>query len=198
MARLTMAGDVVDTVEIAAGGEELMVQLGESRISAGLRLGKRLALGVAGGVIVTGPGERMEFTVLTADGTPFLRVRVPNFPLSIPNAEMEAERAAQLGPEPTSRRRTILRLMPDRTDRPAYTDLLVDSDGNYWAGAYQGRTAYGKKPRVWEVFDSGGRWLGSLATPVGFTVFEIGSDYILGVLADSLDVEHVQILGLVK
>lgn len=200
LARLTTVGEVIDTVAVAAGGEELMLRIGDRRISAGILFGKTMSVGVGAGSIVTGDAERMEFVVLSPDGVPTLIARVPGYPLSISNDELEAERDARMGPNPTSRIREIIDQMPTPSTKPAFTDLLIDSEGHIWAGAHQPFATFLQEPapRSWEIFDPDGRWLGALETPVGFTVYEVGTNYILGVFADSLGVEHVQLLDLTR
>jgi hypothetical protein len=94
----------------------------------------------------------------------------------------------------------ILRLiesMPIPDHRPAYSRLVMDSDGFVWAAQYHRRVHSGYSVN-WEVFSPEGEWLGGFTTPSGLTVFEIGSDYLLGVYRDELDVEHVQLYGLTR
>ena len=49
------------------------------------------------------------------------------------------------------------------------------------------------EPRRWSVFDREGRWLGSVETPAGLSVREIGEDYLLGTWKDDVGVEHVRV-----
>jgi len=42
------------------------------------------------------------------------------------------------------------------------------------------------------------KWLEKNGFPEGFQVFEIGTDYVLGVATDELDVEHVRMYGLTR
>jgi len=51
---------------------------------------------------------------------------------------------------------------------------------------------------VASVFDPEGRWLGVVETPAGFTMEEVGRDWVLGVSTDELDVQYVEMWGLVK
>ncbi len=48
------------------------------------------------------------------------------------------------------------------------------------------------------VFDTGGMLLGPVTMPTGFTVYDIGSDYVLGRVADDLEIEHVVMYRLIK
>lgn len=190
-------GAVLDTIAIAAGHEEFMFSFRESRGAAGILFGKTVVVASAGNVIVTGSARRMEFSVLDSNGVATVSIRVPDYSLAISGAELEAEREAYLGPEPSVLRRHILQQMPIRDGRPAYSRILIDAEGYYWVGEHVMLSAR-SDPRGWEVFAPEGRWLGRLETPAKFEVFEIGADYILGVQEDGLEVEHVQVLELAR
>ena len=56
----------------------------------------------------------------------------------------------------------------------------------------------GDAPSEWVVFDGSGRMLGSVTTPAGLEVTEIGEDFVLGIWRDELDVQHVQLYELMK
>ncbi len=85
--------------------------------------------------------------------------------------------------------------MPIPRTFPAFSDLEVDATGHVWVGEY--RRPGDERPR-WSVFDSEGRLLGSVGTPPGLTIFEIGGDYVLGRSTDEFDVEHVRVHQLIK
>lgn len=72
---------------------------------------------------------------------------------------------------------------------PTFESLLVDDEGWLWA------KAFGWDPTrrsTWVVFDAGGRAHGSIETPASFKLHQIGSDFVLGVWTNELDVEHVR------
>jgi hypothetical protein len=48
------------------------------------------------------------------------------------------------------------------------------------------------------VFDRDGRYLGTVETPAGFYVHQIGADFVLGRWLDELDVEYVSMHRLEK
>jgi len=50
----------------------------------------------------------------------------------------------------------------------------------------------------WTVFDTNGRWLGTVMTPSRFTIYEIGSDFVLGRAMDDMDTERVLMYRLLK
>lgn len=77
---------------------------------------------------------------------------------------------------------------------PTTRGLVVDRLGRIWARRYELPGYEG--PQDWLVFDERGEMLGTVQLPPGFRVREIGGDYVLGVLMDELEVEHVLLYGL--
>jgi hypothetical protein len=199
VARFSFDGQLIDTVTIAPGYEEFMVIRDEH--GGGMRplFGKQTSVGVGRSSLVVGGGDRMAFTARDLAGGAQREIRVEGYPLAVSAAENQAERDARLRSDTPLPEwyREIVAMLPDPETKPAYTELLVDSEECVWAGAYQSTVTL-DEPRKWEVFDPAGVWLGALSTPARFTVFEIGPDYVLGVRRDDLDVEHVQLLRLTR
>lgn len=77
---------------------------------------------------------------------------------------------------------------------PGFQRLLTDPTGRIWA---QHQLIAPQIPLQWSVFDPAGKMLGVVAVPVGFRVFEVGSDYILGRLRDAKGQAHIQLYTLV-
>jgi len=197
--RFSFDGRLMDTVAIAPGGEEFMYFMEERHGGMKPLFGKQTAVGVGGSGIVIGGGDRMAFSLVDESGTLLREVRVEDYPLAVSAAEVQAERDAFFSSDrpPPAWVRELVAMLPAPETRPAYTELLVDSEGCVWAGAYQSMVTL-DQPRRWEVFDPDGAWLGTLETPARFAVFEIGRDYVLGRRSDELDVEHVQVLRLTR
>jgi hypothetical protein len=78
---------------------------------------------------------------------------------------------------------------------PAVGALAVDVDSNLWVSSYATSDSL---PTQWTIFDPEGRLLAETVTPAHFRVSEIGSSDIIGVRADSLGIEQVQVLGIRK
>jgi hypothetical protein len=78
---------------------------------------------------------------------------------------------------------------------PAYSNLVVDAEGNLWVADHPGAQTI---PTRWAVFSPAGRLLGEVTTPEGLQVREIGSDYVLGQKADEAEIEHVVLYQLIK
>ncbi|MEX0892005.1 MAG: hypothetical protein WEB88_07525 [Gemmatimonadota bacterium] len=87
---------------------------------------------------------------------------------------------------------------------PAFVRAIVARDGHLWVEAHAtldellGGSPGDVATRRWSVFDPEGCWLGTVRTPAGLRVTEIGGDYLLGVAVDSLDVESVRLYAIVK
>jgi hypothetical protein len=139
----------------------------------------------------------MQIDVLGANGRLERIIRVPDYDLHLSAQELQAERDWRLGEDPSPFVRDYVSSLPDPETKPAYADLLVDTEGFAWAAKFQGR-AESNEPQRWNVFDPAGEWLGSVQVPARFTVYEIGRDYVLGLWRDADDVEHVRMYELIK
>jgi hypothetical protein len=84
--------------------------------------------------------------------------------------------------------------MPLPETMPAYRQFLVDDEGNLWVAEYKRR---GEQPS-WAVFDPEGQFLGNVDTPADGRVSHIGSDFVLGIWDDEMDVQQVRMYRLVK
>ena len=86
--------------------------------------------------------------------------------------------------------------MPLVDSYPAFEEIVTDLAGYLWVREYRMFDMFGEGDVVWTVFDPEGRIEGLVETPVGLEVFEIGEDYVLGVVEDELGVEYVQLWAL--
>lgn len=77
---------------------------------------------------------------------------------------------------------------------PAYEQIIQDRAGNLWVAEYPVL----EEPPLWQVFTPDGHWLGSVATPPGGRISEIGSNYVLGTWKDEMDIETVRMYSLEK
>ncbi|MCC6244822.1 MAG: hypothetical protein IT353_18390 [Gemmatimonadaceae bacterium] len=108
----------------------------------------------------------------------------------------------QAGLDAMTRQNDRLRYQNFLTDRlplPEYVPVAeamhVDPAGRIWVV---------RTPMPWDrnpmcdVIDASGRFLGSVALPPKFTLFQVGADFILGRARDADDVEQVQLLRLIR
>ena len=83
--------------------------------------------------------------------------------------------------------------MPMPPTMPAFTDFLLDSEGNLWVKRFHPSWEEGNR---WGVFSPDGEFYGNVDMPIGLEVMDITADYVLGVTRDDLDVERVELLAL--
>jgi hypothetical protein len=83
-----------------------------------------------------------------------------------------------------------VRESPWAEELPAFTQFIVDLGGRLWVRGSHWQDAIGAGslndipagPGTWSVFDLRGRWLGDVIMPAGFQPFEIGTNYVAGVV----------------
>ena len=149
--------------------------------------------------LYVGTADRYEIEVIDLDGRVIRSIRDARPFRQLSSAEAARQRDVFLSsagdPERRAELEKVYALMRVPEAMPAYRDLRVDRSGSLWVEEY--RVTDDEAPR-WTVFDSAGRVLGTIGTPRGLRVDEIGDDYLLGVFRDSLDVEHVRLHAIAK
>jgi len=196
-------GELRDTLLVLPGYEELMIpsRSGVGWSSMGLLFPKRSFMVASGTEVFVATSDSMSFDVLSPDGLLLRRVGVPTWDLSITREMIEGEKYAfvpdDASPELLRRVEERFAMQPVPKSRPAFEAVLIDEGGYTWLANTKGRSNYYEATR-WEVFSPTGEWLGAVVTPARFTVHEIGPEHILGVWLDDLDVEHVQVLRLLR
>ena len=150
------------------------------------------------GEVVVGLADGLEYSILDGQsGGVRLIARIPGFSLAVTEEEVERERQVRLGPNPRPYIRDLVDRLPVPTEKPAYGSMLVDAEGNVWTGEYLG-LARRYESQAWYVWDSSGVWLGVVETPARFELMRVGEGEVFGVRRDLNDVEHPQVLRLVK
>ena len=76
---------------------------------------------------------------------------------------------------------------------PSTERLIVDGEGGVWAQRYRlpWETSF-----VWDVISPDGDFVGTVTTPPDLTIYQIGSDFVLGVHRDSIGVQSVRLHAL--
>lgn len=96
-------------------------------------------------------------------------------------------------PEQSAAVRSHLGSLPLPEFFPPHGAMLADAPGYLWVEDFQ---RPGAENRAWNVFSPEGALAGRLTLPERFSPLEIGSDYLLGVGWDELNVEYVRMYGL--
>jgi hypothetical protein len=151
--------------------------------------------------IVVGTPHSYELAIFRPDGALRSIVRLDRPAQLLTAADIEAYEAflasqAEDNELAREQRREAAELEYPET-KPAYASAIRgDRLGNIWVPGFA--VSEEQRPPLWAVFDREGRYLGELELPGRLRVFEIGSDYVLGVWRDELDVEHVRRYPLIK
>jgi hypothetical protein len=198
--RLALPEETWSTVAEIPGSEVFVERMGTSGISVTtLPFGRNAFLAPAGQRFWAASNDRFEIRRLAADGSPELVVRrtLPERPVTPADFDRVLEQRLSWWKDPDERRtqERKLRELPIPSTMPAFADLMSATDGYLWVREYP---LDEDAPREWWVIEPDGRLLGSVTTPASFRVFEIGSDYVLGVWTDELDVPYVQMYTLEK
>lgn len=215
-----LEGTPGDSIGQVAGAEEYVAEA----LSGRPLFPRRSVLDTHGGSIYIGNADLMQVEELSASGDTERILRVPGYPLQLTAAQVEAEREARLNvplppgmtmPPPL---RQAIEDMPAPATRPAYDRMIVDPTGAVWlrhfvaeservlpgqggggdavAASPAGGSGGGGGRERWLVFAPGGVWLGDVALPPGFSLLEIGTDEVLGIWSDRMDVQHPRVLRL--
>jgi hypothetical protein len=143
-----------------------------------------------------GDGKTFELLEYSANGR-LRRIIRRDIDLRLTEADKARYREGELaGKQGEARDAAELRLRSTVFPKtiPAFQRLLVDPKGRIWA---QDQLRANHVPLRWTVFDADGKMLGVVQVPVGFRVFEVGTDYILGRLRDPSGQAHIQLYTLI-
>lgn len=149
--------------------------------------------------MLIGTGGSFEIAAIGPDGTPISLLRAP-----IERAPVTGEESAAYTDAALTRLRggavsmqveldssfiTAIQRAPFPARKPAFGRLVVDRTGALWVSA---PLAAPNEPTDWTVFSPAGQWLGSVTTPAGLRIDEIGEDYVLGVWRQTHGGERVR------
>jgi hypothetical protein len=178
-----------------AGSENYRGRQGETTFVTEAPFGRKPSIIAAGERLIYGSGDSYEIQIFSANGVfeRIIRRPVPNPELTA--AEIDVYREEEFSPDAHPIWQDLYARMEFPETKPAYGRLVVDTEGNIWVAEYTHRFI---DPGTWDVFDPEGVYLGSVETPDFGRVFEIGSDYVIGVWADELDMEQVKVYRLMR
>lgn len=193
----------IDTLVIVPGFEYL-TEISEYVSSLEIPYARDAFAAVCGDRLFLGSNDRFEVTQHDPEGRMISILRLP--PANVPITPAEAEELEQLviaylNPAPGRRARIqrLFREVPRPEFEPAFSGLLCDTEGNLWVAEWvSGFAPPQYTPRRWRVFRSDGRFLGAVEMPMSFRPYQIGSDFLIGLSRDSLEVEHVDLYDLIK
>ena len=151
--------------------------------------------------VCIGDQERAEVRCFDPDGSAIVvRWQAEPIPVRGDEREIDAWRARTLELYeqklvPDDARRLVARV-PAPTEHPPYSQLVLDPHGNLWVE--RGPVVSGGSPATeYLVFDRTGRLLGPVSVPP-VRILAIGTDYMIGVHRDELEVEYLRVFEIAK
>jgi hypothetical protein len=193
-----LSGDTA-TLALVPGGAVFSMSIEGGIISYDAGFGPHLSIASSGDELIMGDGVRFEVQVRGPDGairrihrreidavpvTPEAQRRYEEYLLSSVRSERQRVRLERLFSEWT---------LPEQ--QPYFDRILVDERGHSWLREY---TYDARSAARWSILDADGAWIGDLRMPAGLEIWEIGEDYILGLVRDADDVEFVVRHGLTR
>lgn len=200
---LTSMGEVVDTIVSVAGSERTIRVEGsggqiESVMISAPPFAKNTVYAATGDVLIVATQESPEVRVFGADGVLRRIIRTGTPMPAVTEEYLEAAFESQLEAMPPEMREQ----MATRREEPhagkvvpPFSAVEIDEAGNLWLADYDD---YIRTPGTWSVHDADGRLIARVRMPERFQVMHIGTDFVLGVERDELDVEHVRLHRIVK
>lgn len=197
--RADQSGAVLDTIGRFVGDQTLVVSGDNFMTMMQLAFGRQSFIAVHDTMLVFGANDTYQFERLNWTGHVTQIVRNAHTAVPVTSEDRSAYSDKQLAGASTDNEKRFQRTILDKTPWPetfpAYDDLVVDADGDVWVKRY---AAPADSTNVWTVFDTTGWKLGSVSFPYGYSVKQIGTDFVLGIWKDANDVEHVLEFGISK
>jgi hypothetical protein len=154
--------------------------------------------------VYRGAARSYEIRSYTADGKLVRIVRTALEPSRVTAEDIEAQIKTQISqavlhgaPAEQAERetRTFHKTHPIPEEVSVWSHFMEDADGNLWAMEFRLPFA---RPKRWLIFDPRGKLLGTMETPAGWVVHEIGRDYMLISTESDEGLPRVEMHRLVK
>lgn len=145
--------------------------------------------------IFVGDGRAWQITVLDQEGTLVEVWERTGVDLSVSDSRLRAAEERSLerfsgNQQALARWRRFYSEIPRPSSLPAYSSLLLDSEGFLWVKGY---SLPGEPAASWSVFHPTGIYLGDVRVPDQFDLMTVTGQYALGVWRDDLEVQHVRV-----
>lgn len=204
LALWSVGAATTDTLLTAQGQEYLLYSRyrGDQYLGHGVvpvPFGGRDLMAIGPGRMALSDGEAYNIAVATIDGAQMrIRRQITRQPVTAHDvARFVDEYVDQYPPALQPEHRKRFRDVRPPSLLPTHAALVFDALGDLWVEGYHLPWEHGSS-RPWSVFDTTGRWLGTVGMPDGLHVDEIGDDYVLGTVEDSTGVQFVKLYELVK
>jgi hypothetical protein len=160
---------------------------GRLRGTRPLPLGRQPVIAIGSDRVFVGTGEKYEILVYDFQGNRLGAIRKPGADIPVTRADIDLELSRELaGATEAAQQRTTKDYATFEFPKmlPAYTKMMVDSDGLLWVADYpRGKGATLR----WTIFEQTGKQVSEVLLPAWLEVSEIGRDYVLGKYVDRDD-----------
>lgn len=190
-------GAVRDTLGQYDGNEAYMIADARMVSIRTVTFGRGIVDAASTDRVVVGTNDAWSLDVFDERGRLLQVVRQQGDPVPTTDDDFTRFNAAELAKIDDENFRKQSRQMFDEMPRPetfpAYRSVRFDEAGRLWVESYP---RPGEEHGEWRVFDADGSFLARVVVPAGLDVQAIGRDWILGVVKDDLDVEHLRVYRL--
>jgi hypothetical protein len=195
--RFDQAGELIDSIGRFPSYELFLQGSSQAAWATSLPFGRSFATAVAPAGFYHGITDRYQILRYTVAGDLERVIRKHHQPIAVRDADIEDYKAERLeGASNDNWRRRLERMfseIPVPSTLPAFQTFEVDALGYLWVAEYE---RPGADVQRWNVFDAEGLLLGTVVTPAGLQVHQIGADFLLASWRDDLGVEHVRLYDL--
>jgi hypothetical protein len=197
--RFDQRGELIDSIGRFPSWEYFLQGSAQAAWATSLPFGREFATAVASGGFYHGITDRYEILRYDSSGELERVIRKAHEPVPVGDADVERYKAERVENASSDNWRRRLERMfaevPLPSTMPAFQTFEVDALGYLWVAEYE---RPGADAQRWSVFDSDGRLLGTVETPSGLAVHQIGVDFLLASWEDELGVEHVRLYDLTR
>jgi hypothetical protein len=199
VSRYSATGEYLNEVGTFRGAERIFTK-GSSRIVrvTGRPFGRAAVFAVSDDRVYVGTQDTYQIECYDMQGRLTAIARVVREPHLVTKEIIERYvrgRLTGVHERERAQRERQLAALPYPDTMPAYGAMLVDSDENLWVAEY---LPFGDGTPTWTVFDSDHRMLGTVETPRGLAVHQIGTDFVIGSYRDEEDAYHIRVYRLEK
>lgn len=187
-------GRFLGTLPADAGGESYFERFGDGGFTAFVPLfGRSTHVAPGPEIVVVASSDRWDLRFFTPDGSLTHRVRLgdgtpPPVTEALRREAVERALESSTSTRDPAELRRIYEAMEVPATLPAHARVVVDRLNHVWVERYASTSG---PESQWLVFSPVGEAAGRVTLPARFTPHDIGTDYLLGVLRDDLDVERV-------
>jgi hypothetical protein len=192
-------GVLRDTIAVAPGREEFLVQSAGSFTTNPVPFARQTYSAVAASVVWLGDSGSGVIEGRSPRGLRTHRIEWPEPPRPVTPADVNRYRRERLGRITVDSYRElqeeVLRLVPFPSTMPLFGGLRVDDQGMVWIREY---SAFPDEPQVWRVYEPNGRAIARARLAAGLGILDIGLDHVLVREVDDMEVERVLLYSLTR